>query len=276
MLKPSKGEIIMVTEETNVLVFDVFGDLGYFRKYFTTSSPLTFDFPPKTSLTGIIGAIIGLDYEKRYTIFQSKIGLRILNQPRKIIFGVNWLNTKWRDSEILEKTSEWFKIMGIEPTKEVLSFTGLNRHTQAGIELLIEPKYRIYYPKTNPYAEELNDMLSNHKSFYPLYLGNSEFLADYKFIGELKQKKILDSKDYVEIHSIINTELLNTTTTSPIKIKEKQKLIKINAPQTMVSDRKTIKYSDFIYDLEGNPIETCIKEYYSIKLDNMVENVAYI
>lgn len=266
----------MGNEETNVLIFDIFGDLGYFRKYFTTSSPLTFDFPPKTSLTGIIGALIGLDYEQRYTIFQSQIGIRILTQPRKIIFGVNWLNTKWRDSEVLEKTVEWFKQMGIEASKDVLAFSGLNRHTQAGIEILIEPKYRIYYPISNPFGNELKNMLTSHKTFYPLYLGNSEFLADYEFIGEFKQQKNINNKDYIEIHSIVNTELFNNTVKSPIKISDKQKLIKINAPQTMVSDRKTIKYSDLIYDLEGNPIETCLKEYYSIKYNNAVENIAYL
>ncbi|MDI3478645.1 MAG: CRISPR-associated protein Cas5h, partial [Thermoanaerobacterium sp.] len=28
------------------LIFDIYGDFGHFKKYYTTSSPLTFSFPP--------------------------------------------------------------------------------------------------------------------------------------------------------------------------------------------------------------------------------------
>jgi len=35
------------------LVFDVKGDLGHFRKFYTTSSPLTFSFPPPPTVRGI-------------------------------------------------------------------------------------------------------------------------------------------------------------------------------------------------------------------------------
>ena len=44
-----------------VIVFDVWGDYAHFRKNYSTSSPLTYSFPPRTALSGLIGAIAGLD-----------------------------------------------------------------------------------------------------------------------------------------------------------------------------------------------------------------------
>ena len=41
------------------LVFDIKGDYGHFKKYYTTSSPLTFSIPPRTTVSGMIGALIG-------------------------------------------------------------------------------------------------------------------------------------------------------------------------------------------------------------------------
>ncbi|MFB3896899.1 MAG: CRISPR-associated protein Cas5, partial [bacterium] len=32
-----------------ILVFDIWGDLGHFRKFYTTTSPLSFSFPPPSS-----------------------------------------------------------------------------------------------------------------------------------------------------------------------------------------------------------------------------------
>jgi len=52
-----------------VLVFDLFGDFAHFRKYYTTTSPLTFSFPPPPTIAGILGAIYGASKEEYLDIF---------------------------------------------------------------------------------------------------------------------------------------------------------------------------------------------------------------
>ena len=42
-----------------VLVFDIWADYGHFRKFYTTTSPLTFSFPAPSTIAGILGAIYG-------------------------------------------------------------------------------------------------------------------------------------------------------------------------------------------------------------------------
>ena len=45
---------------SRVLCFELFGDYAQFRKFFANMSPLSFSIPPRTVLTGIIGAILGI------------------------------------------------------------------------------------------------------------------------------------------------------------------------------------------------------------------------
>ncbi len=39
---------------SSVLIFNLWGDLGHFKKPYTTTSPLSFAFPPRPTLAGII------------------------------------------------------------------------------------------------------------------------------------------------------------------------------------------------------------------------------
>ncbi|MEW6070945.1 MAG: CRISPR-associated protein Cas5, partial [Candidatus Thermoplasmatota archaeon] len=42
------------------LVFTIKGQFAHWRKWFTTTSPLTYSFPPRTAVIGLIGAILGV------------------------------------------------------------------------------------------------------------------------------------------------------------------------------------------------------------------------
>lgn len=268
---------------SETLVFTIYGDLGFFKKFYTTSSPLTFDFPPKTCLTGIIGALIGLSYSQRYELYDCKMALSITNPLKKRMFGINWLNTRWRGKGIPEKSQTWLETMGISPRGEIYAFTGLewenqSPHTQAGLEILQFPKYKIYYPTSNLYADVLEDMLKSHKSFFHLYLGSSEFIADFNYLGKFKQIPILNPKDFVLINSIIYTDILNTSLSkNGIQIISNQKIIKDNVPSLMIPERKAINYQNVLYTLDSTPIKAHVKEYYKIEnsTENRVENVVY-
>ncbi len=82
---------------TRVLVFEVWGEYGHFRKHYTTTSPLTFSIPSRTALTGLIGAIIGLPKEEYLGYFRRKraqIGVRLMAPVKKVRFSENLIDTK--------------------------------------------------------------------------------------------------------------------------------------------------------------------------------------
>jgi CRISPR-associated protein, Cas5h family len=47
-----------------VLVFDIKGPMAHFRKYYTNSSSLSYLFPPRTVVVGLIAGLLGLPSER--------------------------------------------------------------------------------------------------------------------------------------------------------------------------------------------------------------------
>ena len=56
----------------NILVFDLWSSYAHFKKPYTTTSPLTYSIPTRTSLAGILGALIGVDKDEYMDVFNQK------------------------------------------------------------------------------------------------------------------------------------------------------------------------------------------------------------
>jgi CRISPR-associated protein Cas5h len=71
-----------------VIVFDIWGDYGHFKKFHTTASPLTFSFPPPTAVIGIVAAILGIDKENYWDTFShDNTRLADIIIPLKSVFN---------------------------------------------------------------------------------------------------------------------------------------------------------------------------------------------
>ena len=80
-----------------LIAFDIWGDYGYFRRGYTSTSTITYPFPSRTTLAGLISGILGLEKDSYHDIFSennSELGLRILNPIKKININLNYTNTK--------------------------------------------------------------------------------------------------------------------------------------------------------------------------------------
>ena len=75
-------------QSPKVVVFDIWSSYGYFRRPYTTTTSLTFNFIPRSAVEGIIGAILGIsNRDLASKLAESKIGIGILNAIRKIPFS---------------------------------------------------------------------------------------------------------------------------------------------------------------------------------------------
>jgi CRISPR-associated protein Cas5h len=112
-----------------ILAFNIWADFGHFKKYYTTSTPLTFSIPPKTAIFGIIGAILGYDKDEYLRFINgenTKVGIKILKPIRKTRFTFNYIDTKNSNSFHLIKV-----------------------RTQIKTEFLKGPAYRLYINHSN-------------------------------------------------------------------------------------------------------------------------------
>lgn len=230
----------------NFLIFDIWGDYAHFKKYYTTSSPLTFSIPPRTALIGLISCIIGLSKEEYLDVMRkekAKVAIRIVNPVKKIRVTQNLINTKdgyWRP----------VKKPGHEP------------RTQIKFEYLKAPKFRIYFSHTdrNIYTL-LKQNLEEHKSIYTPYLGITECIADFQLVEECFVDEKLNGKEFIDIHTILPTELLQK-----INLQSGNKYFKERIPTEMLLGRVVVEYKEVLYEIEGRPIKAKVKE--ALRLNN--------
>ena len=230
-----------------LLTFDIWGDYAYFRRGYTSTSTITFPFPSRTTISGLIAGILGLEKDSYHDIFNeenSKLGLRILNPIKKFNINLNYINTK-----------EGFLLSDIKS----------NPRVQVQAEFLKDVKYRIYVSlENNDLMEELYSNLSEHKSIFTPYLGISECIADFSLAYEdiFKLQKLND--DNVDINSIIlknNADLI---------IESGKKYGIIKSPGFMNSERIVSKFLEFYYEENGNTIKLKNSDYYQIEGEKVV------
>ncbi len=229
-----------------ILVFDLWGDLGHFKIPYTITSPLTLPIPSKTSLYGIIGAILGYDKREYLKYFQNKLlkfAVSLNNPIDKTHISENLLNTKV------------VKMFARMPK-------GKSCRTQIRFEFLKNPSFRIFVTsKKNDELQELEKMLAFHKTTYTVSLGLSECLANFKFIGSFEVEKEESSSDFIEINSVL--PLSKISDASKIEILQAgKKYIKVHAPLEMLPDRELIESEDFLVESNGGTI--------NVKMDNFV------
>lgn len=226
-----------------VLVFDIFGDYGHFRKFYTTSSPLTFSFPPPSTISGMVGAIYGAGKEEYLKIFgyeNCKIALKIVNPIKKVRMGINLINTK-------DNYWQPVRVGSHEP------------RTQIRTEFVKSAHYRIYLSHSDSQIfSKLESLLRDRKSIYTLSLGLSELLANYEFIGVFKGEEINNTVGNL-ITPILSINLNN------IEIEPDRKYFKEKMPIKMNQERIVEFYDDVIFEPDGKPIKANVKSFYRLE-----------
>lgn len=156
-----------------VLVFDVKGDMALFRKPYTTTSMVSYPFPPPTAVAGLIAAIIGINHgasdEAKSALFWDymrgvQVGIGIITPVKWMSAAVNLIFYKTPNAE-------------------------LTKHTQVKHQLVKNPHYRIYVKGGDIYPE-LKEKLTKEEFIYTPYLGAAYALADIDYIGEYQAEKV--------------------------------------------------------------------------------------
>ena len=150
-----------------VLVFDVAGDMALFRKPYTTTSMVSYPFPPPTAVAGLLAAIIGINHEAgqeaknaRYWDKMSGVQVAIALQS-----PLRWINTA-------------VNLMKIKTRNEHMT-----EHIQVKHQLVKKPRYRIYVQGGEIYPH-LKQRLEREEFIYTPCLGAAYALADIEYQGE--------------------------------------------------------------------------------------------
>ncbi len=178
----------------NLVIFDVVGKMAHFRKYYTNSSSLTYYFPPRTALTGLISGIIGKEKDTYYELFSSdkaRIAISIKASLRKIVQTVNYI---WAGNPDQLNGSKGVR-------------------TQIPLEIVVpasyedDIRYRVFFSHNDQkILEKVYVTIKERKLIYPPYLGISEFTAKIEFVDYVTSVK--ERKGEVVLDSVLNTKYL--------------------------------------------------------------------
>lgn len=234
-----------------VLIFDLKGDYAHFKKYYTTTSPLTFSIPPKTVLYGIIGAILGLDKDwsaENYYLkfFQNKIckiAIQIINPIKKTRIPLNLIDTK-----------------------KAIMMSRIKTRTQIRTEFVVDPHYKIYFFHADKELyEELKKKLKQHHSHYSISLGLSENLANYIYHGEVKVNPIFNNENFVPVSSVVNIDEENIEKGDIDFSKEGSEYFSEKVALEMKEDREVVSYGNLLYERNAKPVYSKPDKYYKLE-----------
>lgn len=239
---------------------DISSEYGHFRKFNTTSSPLTYSIPTLPAITGLLGAILGIEREIATGIFPkgviplhevfhrdtTKFAIQVLHPTKKVNIAFNLLDTG----------------------KSGSSFFNIENRTQIEFELLKNPKFRLYISmEDETLLQELSEKVKNVEHHFTPYLGLSQFTAiiEWQSLEVATEEK--SQKDYQEIHSALNLSQLNEA--QPIKF-DTGFYSTDTMPMAMRKDRVVTEYAEILLEREGKSILTKTNQYWKTNFGNIL------
>ncbi|MFW5647790.1 MAG: type I-B CRISPR-associated protein Cas5b [Candidatus Alkaliphilus sp. MAG34] len=195
------------------LIFTAKSDYARFRCPYTTTSALTFLTIHPVAARGLIGAVLGIEYEQLYDYTKDiKIGIQVLNS--------------------IYKDTQSFNLTAQANNNKAANF-------QSRVQFLRDVRYRIFVNSTEEKLIQLKNTLESRSYVFTSYLGCSEHIAklEYEDMLEttLSKDSIVDTiidKDNVDLEAIENTTIFMD-----------------RIPVENSSTREYTKYSDIIISI---------------------------
>ena len=174
------------------LVLQVKGKMAHFRNITSTIRARSYSFPPKTTVAGLLGAIVGVERYNLPNFARSLlVALKIDVPPRKLIFSINNLKIKTRSFKQLCE-----------------QLRGSGGHTQQATEILLPQvgqtlQYTCFLmSQKQNLLKMIFERIKNKNYSFPPSLGPANFPATINIVSWGRAEKIT-LKEPVVMDSVI-------------------------------------------------------------------------
>ncbi|AMK14949.1 CRISPR-associated protein Cas5 [Methanobrevibacter olleyae] len=229
---------------SNIIELDIWSKFGCFSKPFSNSGGiLTYFIPPKTSIIGMIGSVLGYSFDDF-----------IIDEKGIKTYSIEKFN------DIKVSIQPLFSLKTKRVTYNNVSGEGIKNIHQ---DVLLKPHYKIFisFPDSLKDDESLFlDRIKKQMSVFNLYMGKNEFLLNFEFknvhnyesyVLNVSNKKEFFSKN--KIYGSLNRKNIKSTT-----LKSEKENIKRSLFSRGSSSKLESYYEYFIHD-------------YPIKRENFVK-----
>ncbi len=230
-------------EKIPVISFVLCGFMAHFRKFYTNTSALTYPFPPRTTLMGLIAGLLGYRKDEYYSELNSEnlwLSVRMLTYVRIRTYTVNYLFTK--EKKLYENAKGTQIPVGLvlpSPTARII-------------------KYKIYV--STPLKElwkKLEKVFLNKTFHWPPYLGITEAPGWIENIS-------IDEVPYQNCKNpvLIGTPVIKQGEINGLILNEKNPLRLLFDKMSLDIQNKpyraSLKTVDIIYEETGKPFLICL------------------
>ena len=238
--------------DNRLIVFELSGEYGHFRKFNTTTSPLTYPIPTRTALIGLLGSVLGVERETAPGRFASNVvpvqelfsrencdlTVQLLAPVKKVNIGFNLLDTG----------NSFFEIKK-------------SGRTQIEFELLKNPAFRVFVRlRDSALFDELANRLVKRTHHFTPYLGLSQFTALLQNATITQGTPRTADSGFVLIESAVNLSLLSGN--QPIEFNQTAHYYVETMPIELSRDRVVLRYGEVLVEANGDSVPVQTTEWF--------------
>lgn len=210
-----------------IVIFDLRGTYGHYRKNYSPVSPVTFPCPTPTAMIGTIAGITGLQKREYLATFASgkwKLGISLRNRVQKYRAAINLINTK-----LDPKT---FRPKGKSP------------RIQIPFEFLKDAAFRVYFwHETQELFDRITDQLKSETTVYTPSLGLAQCIGEVDYVGTALTKLKEANGKPLEIESVVPL-----SDDAQICYEKSKRYQRFTVPVSMHQGRVVMKYQDAVVE----------------------------
>lgn len=233
------------------LSFTVNGSWAHFRRVDTTTEKLTYRVIPRTTVSGLIAAILGKPRDSYYDTFAPESSaIAISPQSSLDAISIPMLTLPTEEGDI--KGAEGVTGKTIVDPEHI----GSERKRRT-FEYIVDPAYRIdVVLEDEETFVKLQNRLKEHRPVYTPYLGKSECLAS---INDVSVTTVSDQGNDEAIESIVPEKYIVPAPGIPLKMER--------TPTYMEADesgRRTTGFLSYAYAPKGSQLSASGAPVYSV------------
>lgn len=219
------------------LSMEIRSDWGHFKKYGRTATKQTFDIIPRTTVAGLLAAIVGAPRDSYYDTFgegRSAIAITPLTELRSINVPTTGVGT--------DPDAATAQTAGSSRSRSI-TYQDTTQHRQIhNYEVMVDPAYRLDIAvKDEAFYTDLREHLEAGTSTYPPSMGLSEYLASVDYLGEYQTEQISEAE---RVGSVVPVPLADT-------IPEPGVAYRIERSPAIMEQyrggRRTTRFDDIVY-----------------------------
>jgi CRISPR-associated protein Cas5h len=236
-----------------IVVFRYRGRYGHFRRPYSNVSSLSYPFPPRTAIAGLLGAILGVrkeDVAKTFNKDNAQIAVELDAEVKTVTHVTNFRQDGPGDVNysIKRPKTDW----KLKPLKNV---PAQNVSTQIPMELLRNPSYLIY-ANLNSSMDELISRIKTERYVYTPCMGISEFLVKIEYIS-VGMAEPLGQGEF-DVSTVVSKDDC-TLALDHLRPEKGHNIHELKVPHLGTAQR-TFTYRRYLVDISSKPLPVRMNE----------------